>query len=191
MTGRYSGPAVALHWTIAALILFQIGYAWWVLAPLPDESEAHHTGMALHFSIGLTILLLSLARLALRLVAPPPPLPAGMRPWEKTAARASHVLFYLLIIGIPLAGWTLRSMDAAPIAWFGLFEWPHLPFLSGLGKAARHVIGKPVAALHTTLLVWATVALLALHIAGALWDQFADHPVFWRMIPFLRRPAKA
>ena len=41
---------------------------------------------------------------------------------------------------------------------------------------------------HTVILVWTTVALLALHIGGALKDQISGPPVFWRMLPFLRPP---
>lgn len=190
MTGRYNGGATALHWTIAALILFQIGYAWWWLAPLPDDSPARPQVLAFHMSIGLTILVLSIARLALRLAVPPPPLPAGMAGWETTLARATHVLFYLLIIGIPIGGWVLASLNPQPISYFGLFEWPHLPGLSGLAKPARHAISKPVGALHTSILIWTTLALLALHVGGALKDQLTGPPVFWRMIPFLRRPTR-
>jgi len=191
MTGRHNGWAIVLHWMIAALILFQIGYAWWWLAPLPDESPTHARGMALHMSIGLTILILSLARLGLRLAVPAPPLPADLPGWEKTLARANHILFYVLIVGIPLGGWVLASLSPRPISYFGLFDWPHLPGLSGLDKPARDAIGKPVGALHTSILVWATVVLLALHVGGAVMAQLSGAPVFWRMLPFLRRPARA
>lgn len=188
MTARYNGWAVALHWAIAVLILFQIPYAWWWMGALPDESTAHAQSMVLHMSIGLTILVLSLARLAMRLAVPPPSLPAGMAGWERTLARTTHVLFYVLIIGIPIGGWVLGSLQPRPITYFGLFEWPHLPGLSGLAKPARHAIGKPIGALHTSLLPWATVVLFALHVGGALKDQLTGPPVLWRMIPLLRQP---
>ena len=191
MAGRYKGWAVALHWTIAALILFQIPYAWWWMGALPDESAAHAQSLGVHMSIGLTIFVLSLARLGLRLAAPPPPLPGGMAGWEKTLARTTHVLFYVLIIGIPIGGWVLGSLSPRPISYFGLFEWPHLPGLSGLAKPARHAISKPVGALHTSILPWAMVVLFVLHVGGALKDQISGYPVFWRMIPFLRPPAGA
>ena len=187
-TGRYNGLAIGLHWTIAALIILQIGYAWWGLAPLKDDSPEQAQALALHFSIGLTILLLSLARLGVRIAAPPPPLPADIPGLEKTMARVTHALFYVLILGIPLGGWVLASLHPDPIIYFGLFEWPHLPFLSGLEKAASHALGKAVGAMHTVILVWTTVVLLVLHIGGALKDQISGPPVFWRMLPFLRPP---
>jgi cytochrome b561 len=76
---RYTTIAVALHWTIAALILanIDIGFCMEVLArPLKD------TVVPLHFSIGITVLALTVARLLSRLTHRPPPLPPGMAWWE-------------------------------------------------------------------------------------------------------------
>jgi cytochrome b561 len=182
----YGLAAISLHWAIAALIVFQIGYAWFYLAALPDESAAHANGMVLHKSIGLTVLALSLARLALRLAVRPAPLPAALPGWDRTLARISHALFYVLIIGLPLTGWAMASMRPAPIPFWGLFSWPHLPGMSGFTAAMRHQIGKPLGFAHTEVLVVSTVVLLALHIAGALKNQFSGAPVFWRMAPFMR-----
>jgi cytochrome b561 len=178
---RYAATSIVLHWTIAVLVLFQIGYAWWVMSPLPDKSPAHASAMALHFSIGLTVLILSVVRLAVRLAVPPPPLPAAMPAWERTLARASHVLFYVLIIGLPLAGWTLASTRPGPIVFFGLFTWPHLPGLAGLARAQRHLVEQ----VHAQVLVWTTLGLLALHVGAAAKLQFEATPVLWRMLPFL------
>ena len=188
-TSRYKAWAIGLHWTIAALILFQIGYAWWVLGAQPDHSPSQRVDLAFHMSIGLTILVLSLARLTLRLTVRPPPLPADMPGWEKGLARVTHVVFYLLIIGIPLGGWTLASLNPRPILYFGLFTWPHLPVFAGLTAATKHILGGLVGPLHTSILIWATLVLLGLHVAGALKNQVTGPPVLWRMIPFLRRPS--
>jgi cytochrome b561 len=183
--GRYGLAAVSLHWVIAALILFQIGYAWWYYGPLPDHTPVQTRALGVHMSIGLTILILSLARLAVRLAVRPPPLPAAMPRWERSLAKISHVLFYVLIVGIPLTGWALASLRAAPIPYWGLFNWPHLPGLGGLAGAARHRVSRPLGEVHTLILVWATVVLLVLHVAGALKNQVSGSPVLWRMVPFL------
>jgi len=186
---RYSLAAVSLHWLIAALILFQIGFAWWYYGPLPDHTAAQTQALGVHTSIGLTILALSLARLALRLAVPPAALPLAMPRWERVLARISHGLFYVLIIGIPLTGWALASTAPAPIRFWGLIDWPHMPGLGGLTKAARHQVSRPLGLVHAKILVLSTVALLALHVAGALKNQLSGSPVLWRMLPFLRPPA--
>ena len=69
---RYSTIAIILHWLIAALILTNIGVAWY-FNTLPRLAQIGP--VQLHKSIGITILLLSLARVGWRLANPPPPLP--------------------------------------------------------------------------------------------------------------------
>jgi cytochrome b561 len=57
---RYTSVAIALHWTIAALILANIGIGFCMeglARPLKD------TVVPLHFSIGITVLTLTVARL--------------------------------------------------------------------------------------------------------------------------------
>ena len=183
---RYHVVAASLHWLIAALIIFQVAYAWWVLGAAADHSPAQARALGVHMSLGLTVLVLSLIRLAVRLTSPPPPLPVGLPPWERTAAQASHFLFYVLIIGLPLTGWIMASLRPRPIVYWGWFVWPHLPGLAG----AKSLIGRPLQGVHTLILLWSLVGLLVLHIAGAIKNQAAATPVLWRMLP-MRRPALA
>ena len=64
---RYNAGAIALHWPIALLILTNIGLAWWFNTL---HGEAKIEPIQLHKSIGITVLLLSVLRLAWRLVTP-------------------------------------------------------------------------------------------------------------------------
>ena len=76
---RYSAVAIVLHWLIAAAIVFQVIIAWRMGGGRTPEGFAL---IQLHKSIGITVLLLSLVRLAWRLTHRPPPLPASMATWE-------------------------------------------------------------------------------------------------------------
>src|SRR5438309_1370916 len=87
-SGRYPLIAIVLHWLIAAAILAQILLAGRMEGPRTPTSFAV---TQLHKSIGATILILSLVRLAWRLINPPPPLPATMARWERVLARITHV----------------------------------------------------------------------------------------------------
>ena len=60
---RYSYTAITLHWLIALLLAFQIALGWALEGNNSPELFARYQ---LHKSIGITILLLSLARLAIR-----------------------------------------------------------------------------------------------------------------------------
>src|SRR5271167_1175015 len=97
----YGAVAKTLHWLIAFLIVAMLVIGW-LMTTLPRENAYKFPLFQWHKSIGILILLLSLLRLGWRLTHSAPPLPAKMPAWEKFAARATHWLFYVLIIGMPL-----------------------------------------------------------------------------------------
>ena len=183
--GRYAIGSIVLHWLIAALLLWQILIGG-TLDGLPRGSPDRPQVFGLHFSLGVSILVLSLARLGWRLANPPPPLPAGMPRWQKWAAHATHIGFYVFLIGMPLTGWAAASGSPRPLPEvFGLIPWFRLP---GVEAAPRGMFGF----LHTGVLLKLFWALLALHVLGALKHLFMDGDgVVWRMIPVGRRPADA
>ncbi|HEX4152911.1 MAG TPA: cytochrome b [Steroidobacteraceae bacterium] len=175
---RYGIPAQLLHWVIAGLIVTQFVLGRMAL-PLP--LGARKLGLlARHKSVGMTILMLAVLRLAWRLWHPAPPLPAGMRPWERWAAHVSHVALYVLIFVMPLTGWMMSSAKNYSVSWFGLFTWPDL---IGKNETAFNVLRSTHHALSNVLFV---VALL--HILAALKHHFWDRDeVLVRMTPFAHR----
>jgi cytochrome b561 len=185
---RYGAVSIALHWTIAALILLQIGLGWYMNEVLPDHTPAQAAVETLHISVGLTVLLLVLVRIGVRLTHPAPPLPAAMSAPEKLAANAVHLLFYLLMLALPLTGWAMVSVRGHPILFWGL-PWPALPGLGFLAGPDHKPLRESLQQVHTDTLVWIVLGSLALHVAGALKHQFDGHPVLWRMLPFLKPPA--
>jgi cytochrome b561 len=182
---RYSLAAIVLHWTIAALILTQIGLGWYMNEVLPDHTPAQDQVEGLHISLGLLTLLFILLRIAIRIIHRPPPLPPEMAGWERVLAQATHAAFYVLMLALPLTGWMMVSAHPEAIHFFGL-GFPHMPGVAGLlaqgGKPLRHTLQW----LHTYVFIWIILVTLALHVAGALKHQFDGHPVLWRMIPGLK-----
>jgi cytochrome b561 len=179
----YGVVAVALHWSIAIAILFMI---W-----LGDTMTANedYDLYQLHKSIGITILVLSLIRLAVRFLDPPPPLPNDMAWWERFGARVSHWGFYGLMIGLPLSGWAYISAsptsDFVTTSIWSLFDLPLLPGLASL--QGREAVADQMEDIHG-LLSTLTLCLLALHVAAALKHHFWNRDnVLMRMIPFLGR----
>jgi cytochrome b561 len=172
----YTGTAILLHWLIALLILVNLG-----LGISFDYLAKESMGpvMGVHKSIGLLVLLLSLWRVGLRISAGFPALPAAMPEFERVLARGTHVVFYGLMLLLPLSGWVMSSAAGRGIRWFGLFDWPLLPVH---GKAAAGAASET-----HEILAWILVATLLLHVAGALKHHFLDRDdVLARMLPFLR-----
>lgn len=180
--GRYAAAAIVLHWTIAALLLVQLTLGWVMNEVLADHTPPQQLAENTHISLGLTILLLVLVRIAVRLTHKPPPLPAGMPAWERVLANTVHLIFYLLMLALPLSGWAMVSLGAHPISFWGLAPWPHLPGVHAImgdpvPKASRQALKH----IHVYILIWIFTVNWALHVAGALKHQFDGRPVLWRM----------
>jgi len=157
---RYNRVAQTLHWIIAALVLGNIGGGL-----LHDALEDVINLMPLHKASGMTVLALTLVRIAWRFTWRAPAHPAGMSAMEAAAARGVHVLFYGLMLAMPLSGWIMASAGKYPLTWFGLFDLPKLGVTRddpayGIAHEAHEILG------------WVFLALAALHIAAALRHHF-------------------
>lgn len=173
---RYSTVSLTLHWLTAALVLTQVLL---IAAHEATEGPLSREFVQIHKSVGLTILVLTLGRIVWRLANPAIPLPDAMPPWQKLLARATHILFYVFLIAMPLVGWAASSAGGREIIWFGLFEWPLLPIGGG-----REMAGS-LMDLHE-LAAKGLYVLIALHVIGALKHQFIDRDnVLHRMIPWI------
>ncbi len=106
----YSTLQIALHWGIAAIVVFQLS--------LGDSMTAYVDGIAentavspfdtnvatLHYYAGISILLLVAVRLAVRFYSGVPAAPDTSTSWMVLAAKASHGLFYALLVAVPVTG---------------------------------------------------------------------------------------
>jgi cytochrome b561 len=177
-TARYGAPAIALHWIAAALILFNLGFGFYLVdLPLSPQKLRY---FSYHKWIGVTVLLLSAARLLWRLGHPAPALPAAMRPWEVRLAHASHILLYVLFFAAPSSGWLFSSAAGFQTVYLGVIPIPDLlpknKELAEILKLAHHWIN------------YALAAAIALHAAAALKHHFIDRDdVLVRMLPSFRK----
>jgi cytochrome b561 len=163
----------SLHWIIVLLILCQP-----FIANYADSlSGAAKIGpLALHKSLGITVLGLAIIRLVWRLLNPVPST-SGLKTWERVLARLSHLLLYALIFAMPLTGWMMSSARNFPVSWFNLVQ---LPNLVPPGRETYELMHDLHGALFAALVL---VALL--HVAGALKHHFLDkNDVLKRMLPF-------
>ena len=208
---RYTRVAIALHWSIAALILYNLTSGL-LGAYLPRGF------FALHISSGLTILALTLVRIGWRLTHRPPAM-LPMRPWERWLAHGVHLLLYAAMLFVPWTGWVMISASPpagspgaayaaaqharehpgepakprrAPRFW-GVADVPMIPPVADLGRTSGGVAGQQafreqMEGVHERV-AWMLLALLVLHIGGALKHQLIDRePELARMGLGRRRP---
>lgn len=183
---RYTTVAIVLHWLIAVILIANIAVAWQF-----DDAKGltKFQLFQIHKSLGITVLVLSLVRLAWRLMNPPPAPLASMKAWEKFASLAVHLGFYVVMIGMPMTGWLMVSASPRniPTLLFGLVELPYLPFVHGLAVEQAKALAETFSEAHE-FMGKITYALIILHVGAALKHQFIDRDtIVSRMLPFLKR----
>ena len=177
---RYSRVAVWLHWIIAALIALNL-----LLGFFHEDFDrpVRSAMMNVHKATGFSILVLTLARIAWRLGHRPPPFDPVMKPWEVWPRPADpRALLSCFLIVLPISGWLVVSTERPPVtSFFGLFNIAPLP----VSRAEdAHELAEEV----HELLAYVALALIALHVAGALKHHFDGHRhLIGRMAPWAGR----
>jgi cytochrome b561 len=175
---RYDRVLMAVHWLTLLLIAAVYGAVWASHAVGNREQSA--LLVQLHRSMGLTILALTLFRLAWRWVARIPPLPAELPLFQKLAARVTEYALYVLLLFQPALGLVNTNARGRRVDFWFLGE---LPPVIGPDK----VLAKQAMAAHE-LVAYLLVALVALHAAAALFHHFVRRDnVLKAMLPGRRR----
>jgi len=174
---RYTPAAVALHWLLAALILFNLGFGLYTVGlPLSPQKLRYFSW---HKWVGVTVFMLSAARLLWRAFHPAPALPASMKPWEVRAAHASHALLYVLFFAAPLTGWLFSSAAGFQTVYLGVVP---IPDLLDKNKELADVLK----AMHRWI-NYTMAGVIAIHAAAAVKHHFLDRDdVLSRMLPTIR-----
>lgn len=178
---RWGTVARTFHWSMALAIIGNGIFGLLMdLAPGPMQKI---NWLALHKSIGLTVLGLFLLRLLWRLVDRRPADEPAPR-WQQLSARAVHGVLYVLMAAIPLSGWWFNSTSGKPLQWFKLFNLPSL-------AAKNEHLADIAINVHATLF-WVLTAALVVHVGAALKHHvFDENNVLRKMLPFGRlRPPR-
>jgi len=176
----YDRVAIALHWTTAALVLFQfaLGQTWeWFPRP------TRHLMIVTHMSFGIILTAVVLARVLWRFI-----LGHHARSLEsglvRIASTTVHYLFYALLVIQAVLGFLSRWEGNEAMSFFGL-KIPS-PF-TGAGKQAADQIQD----IHNWV-GWAIIVLAVGHAAAALYHHYALHDrVLGRMFPPARESEAA
>lgn len=142
----YSVLQIVLHWTIAALVVFQLLVNQAIQEAFRERSSGGpfdgEVGAIVHITVGLTILALAIFRLTIRFTRGVPE-PHDTNPMLiNWFGHAAHVLLYAFLFAMPLTG---------AIAWF-----------TGLELSAElHELGRLI-----------LIPLILLHALGALAEHF-------------------
>lgn len=173
--GGYTTASRLLHWLTVLLVFSTIPAGVTMVQeglsrPVQDSLYIYHK------NVGVLILLVVLARLSLRAMAPPPPLPASMPDWQRQAAAFSHVMLYVLLLVMAVSGYVRVRAGGFPVEALDAIGVPSLvPRSKGLETAAQNV---------HAVTRFVLVAFILVHIAAALHHATVRRDgVFRRMWP--------
>jgi len=145
----YSLLQIVLHWSIAALVVFQLTVNEEVQKAFSDRVDGKQVddelGALLHVGVGLTVLALAVVRLVVRFRRGAPEAHATNPRLVNLAGLVAHWLLYGFIFVMPITG---------AIAWF-----------TGLEISAElHELGRLI-----------LIPLIGAHALGALAEHFVFH----------------
>ena len=177
-SARYGLAARLIHWIMAAGFAFMwaCGYAMTTL--VEEDSALEELLFSLHISIGVSLLVLLVARIGVRLANRPPPLPAGIRPAERVGAHLAHAALYALPAAVIAVGWFEVDAGGHGASWFGVGMPKVFPIMETL---AGYEVEDTAETVHRWL-AYAMLGVAAAHVAAVGKHRWIDrHDVLRRM----------
>jgi len=159
----YSKGSKFFHWLIAIVVIGMLSFSFF-LENLPDQYQS--TGFMIHKSLGLTVLVLIVLFFLWTQYTGKPDLPTITPKWQIILARFVQYSLYALLICMPLSGWVMSIAAGRVPSYFGLFNVP-------LPMVANKALSNTMQNTHETI-AWILIALIALHIIGALKHHFIN-----------------
>ncbi len=124
---RYGAVPQILHWLTAIFVI-----CGWLLGEFGDylpKGNARAVGLFTHMTLGQCVIALLVARLAWRMVnPPPPPEPTRFGSLLEMAAKFSHFTLYVLLLVVPCIGMIVQLKRGHALPIFGFWHvaspWP-------------------------------------------------------------------
>jgi cytochrome b561 len=173
---RYNLLSQLFHWLVAALLI-GLFVTDSLREAAPKDTPIRLEWLHLHMSLGILLFMVVILRILWSLIsAQPAPVP-GAR-WTQVSAKLVHVMLNIATLLVPVFGYLRAASKARPIEFFGT-QVPNLigesPKIANLMHDIFH--GEPMAMF--------LYALIALHVAAALWHQWAKRDgTLSRMLPW-------
>ena len=157
----YGAVSRTLHWTVAILVIAALALiesrGWF-----PRNAPERTAFAGWHYQLGLAAFALVWLRLAWRAAEREPAIHPPIARWERVASHAVQAAFYLLLAVQPPLGLATAQAQGHEVALLGLA----IPKLVATAKP----LARQLQDVHEYL-GDAMIALIALHVAAALWHQ--------------------
>jgi superoxide oxidase len=158
----YDRVMIVIHWS--TLLLVAAAYLVMWSTDIVASKEQRSVLAQLHYSLGVTVLALTLFRLGWRWHARIPSLPADLPTIQKLSARTTEYFLYALLLAQPVLGVLHINARGRRIDFYLLAE---LPPIVGPNK----ILAERVIAIHDVV-AYVLLSIIGLHSAAALFHHF-------------------
>lgn len=162
---RWGVVSKIFHWLIAFMIIGLFGLGLWMVE-LSYYDPWYKKAPDLHKSFGMIVMLLMLLRFIWRISNPTPKPLTTHQTWERYLAHTVHIILYILVFSIGIAGYLISTADGRAIEVFGLIS---IPSIGALIERQEDFAGWA----HWAL-AWTLIGFVSLHMIGALKHHFID-----------------
>lgn len=122
---KFHPALISLHWLMLLLIIGS--YVTIELSESYPEGSPEHFALKLnHFSIGVSILLLVIARVLVRVFTKVPPIVPAQNPKQELLAKLMHLALYVFMFGMPIVGLLIINAHGHAVSFWGIAEVPKL-----------------------------------------------------------------
>jgi len=171
---RYGSLSIKMHWLMAILIIATFAFIECRVF-FEKGTDTRDLFKMWHFMLGLSVLLMVLIRLYFRFQQVSPKITPELSRMQNMASKGAHILLYIFMIAMPVAGWFMLSAFGKPIPFFGL----ELPALIGVNKE----LGKSIKEIHE-LVGEVGYYLIGFHAVAALIHHYIQKDdTLTRMLP--------
>ena len=171
---RYGSLSIKMHWLMAILIIATFAFIECRVF-FEKGTDTRDLFKMWHFMLGLSVLLMVLIRLYFRFQQVSPKITPELSRMQNMASKGAHILLYVFMIAMPVAGWFMLSAFGKPIPFFGL----ELPALIGVNKE----LGKSIKEIHE-LVGEVGYYLIGFHAVAALIHHYIQKDdTLTRMLP--------
>ena len=160
--GVFDQATRLMHWLTAGLLLCVFVLAFTI--DLATSRASHTAFLQLHRSVGLTVWVVTLFRLAWRHFAKYPDWPSDMPQTMRVAAMASEYALYALLLAQPILGILQTNAHGDHV---NLFFIGQLPALIEMNRP----LAQQLLSLHKVV-GFSLLGLIALHVSAALFHHF-------------------
>ena len=160
----YGWLSICIHWVSVFLIIALFSLGLW--SEGLDYYDANYKVVPLwHKSLGVLFFMLVIFRTVWRFVSPVPQLEDSLSILEKKAATGFQIVFYLLMLIIPLSGYAVATSEGEAISVFGWFSISSILQFDNSSDIVSDI--------HSTL-AWLLIVLAGIHALAALKHHIID-----------------